>query len=62
MLIVAHLERFEAVERRSGGGDGGGREEKVLIGCCGGREEMGLLGQFWRSNTFKEKAFYHCLN
>ena len=40
----------------------GGREEKVLIGCCGGRKEMGLLGRFWRSNMFNEIIFYHCLN
>ena len=37
-------------------------ERRVLIGCCRGRKEMGLLGRFWRSNTFNEIAFDHCLN
>ena len=29
----------------------GGREENVLIDCCGGRVEMGLLARFWRNNA-----------
>ena len=38
------------------------REEKVLIGCCRGRVEMGLLARFWRSNALNDIGFYHCLN
>ena len=51
-----------AVERRKGGrkeGKGfdchgfcGGRN--VLIGCCGVKEELGLLARFWRSNALNE--------
>ena len=60
-------ERFDWLLQRKKGFDWllrrkGGREEKVLIGCCGGREAMGLLGRYWSSNTFNEIAFYHCLN
>ena len=26
---------------------------------CGGREEIGLLARFWRSNALNEIRFYH---
>ena len=33
-----------------------------MLGCCGGREEGGLLGRFSGSNVLNAIGIYHCLN
>ena len=73
--LIFKLE-LKVVKRRSWqerrGAEEGWKEEKdligccrwrrILIGCCGGREEMGHLARFWRSNALNEIGFYHWLN